>query len=44
LATSIDASKVDAVYRNGLLVLTMPKAEDAKPRQVQVKLTSGDNK
>jgi HSP20 family protein len=37
LGLSIDASKVDAVYRSGLLVLTMPKAEYAKPRQVQVK-------
>ena len=44
LGASIDSSRVDAVYRNGLLVLTMPKAEDAKPRQVQVRLTSGDNK
>jgi hypothetical protein len=24
-------------------VLTMPKAESAKPRQIQVKLSSGDN-
>lgn len=44
LGVFVDASKVDAVYRNGLLVLTMPKAENAKPRQVQVKLISGDNK
>lgn len=42
LGASIDASKVEAVYRNGFLVLTMPKAEYAKPRQIQVKVTSGD--
>jgi HSP20 family protein len=44
LGASVDTSKVEAVYRDGLLVLTMPKAEYAKPRQIQVKLTSGDNK
>jgi HSP20 family protein len=44
LGASVDAAKVEAVYRNGLLVLTMPKAEYAKPRQVHVTVTSGDNK
>ena len=44
LGGAVDASKVEAVYRNGLLVLTMPKAEYAKPRQIQVKVTSGDTK
>ena len=44
LAASVDVSKVEAVYRSGLLVLTMPKAEYAKPRQIHVKVTSGDNK
>jgi HSP20 family protein len=44
LGASVDASKVEAVYRNGLLVLTMPKAEYAKPRQIHVKVASGDIK
>jgi HSP20 family protein len=44
LGASVDASKVEAVYRNGLLVLTMPKAEYAKARQIQVKVTTGDTK
>ena len=39
--TPIDPSRVEAVYRNGLLMLTMPKAESAKPRQVQVKAAQG---
>jgi hypothetical protein len=40
----VDASKVEAVYHDGLLVLTMPKAEYAKPRQIHVEVTSaGDN-
>jgi HSP20 family protein len=44
LGASIDASKVEAVYRNGLLVLTMPKAEYAKPRQIHVKMAASDEK
>ena len=44
LGTPIDASKVKAVYRDGLLVLTIPKAEYARPRQIHVKVTSGENK
>jgi HSP20 family protein len=38
LGTSIDASKVEALYHNGLLTLTMPKAEHSKPRQIQVQV------
>jgi HSP20 family protein len=44
LGAAVDASKVEAVYRNGLLVLTMPKAEYAKPRQIHLKVTSGATK
>ena len=36
LGTSVDASKVEAVYRNGMLMITMAKAEHSKPRQIQV--------
>jgi HSP20 family protein len=43
LGAFVDASKVEAAYANGLLVLTMPKAESAKPRQIHLKMTSGDN-
>src|SRR5947207_1360677 len=34
LGAAVDASKVEAKYRNGLLVLTMPKSEHARPRQI----------
>jgi len=32
---------VEATYRNGLLMLTMPKSEEAKPRQIRVQTTGG---
>lgn len=38
LASAVDPNKVEALYRNGLLLVTMPKAEHAKPRQIQVKV------
>ncbi len=44
LGTSIDASKVEALYRNGLLTLTMPKAEHSKPHQIKVQVTSTEAK
>jgi HSP20 family protein len=44
LGVSVDASKVDALYRNGLLMITMAKAQNAKPRQIQVQGTSNGAK
>jgi HSP20 family protein len=38
LGSAVDPSRVDAVYRNGLLLITMPKSEEAKPRQVRVQV------
>ena len=40
LGGSLDPNKVEAMYKNGLLLLTMPKAEHARPRQVQVQVAS----
>jgi len=37
LPTEIDAQRVDARYADGILTLTLPKAEEAKPRQIVVK-------
>lgn len=36
LPTDIDPDKVQARYTNGLLVLTLPKSEAAKPRQIKL--------
>jgi HSP20 family protein len=40
LGAAVDPSRVEAVYRNGLLMVTLPKSEQAKPRQIQVQLAS----
>jgi HSP20 family protein len=37
LPTEVDADRVDARYIDGILSLTLPKAEQAKPRQIAVK-------
>ena len=36
--TPVNPNQVNAVYRHGLLLITMPKAEEAKPRQVRVQV------
>jgi HSP20 family protein len=42
LGESLDADRVEATYDNGVLTLTVPVAEQAKPRKVEV--TSGGSK
>lgn len=36
LPGDVDDAKIKAEYKNGLLTITMPKAEAAKPRQITV--------
>lgn len=38
LGSAVDPARVEAIYKNGLLLITMPKAEHAKPRQIQVQV------
>jgi HSP20 family protein len=39
LPSSIDAEKVKAEYKDGLLTLTMPKREEAKPKTIKIDVT-----
>jgi len=39
LGSQIDPGRVEALYRNGLLLVTLPKAQHARPRQIQVQVT-----
>ncbi len=36
LPDRVDGNRVEATYRDGLLTISVPKAEDAKPRRIQV--------
>jgi HSP20 family molecular chaperone IbpA len=38
LGAAVDPGRVEAIYRNGLLLVTMPKSEHAKPRQIRVQV------
>lgn len=39
LPDSVDADKVDANYRDGVLTLAIPKMEQAKPRSIDIKIS-----
>jgi len=38
LPAEVDPGKVEAVYRNGILELALPKAPEARPRKISVKV------
>jgi HSP20 family protein len=38
LPVAVSASKVQASYKEGVLTVTLPKAEEAKPKQIEVKV------
>jgi HSP20 family protein len=40
LPTSVDASKVSAEYRNGVLTVKLPYREEAKPRTINVEVAA----
>ena len=37
LPKPVDAGKVAASYKDGILTVTLPKTEESKPKQIQVK-------
>jgi HSP20 family protein len=37
LTSDIDADKIDATYRNGVLTVNLPKSERAKGRRVTIR-------
>ncbi|HEY2615402.1 MAG TPA: Hsp20/alpha crystallin family protein, partial [Chthoniobacterales bacterium] len=39
LPTRVDANKVKAAYKDGILTVTLPKAEEAKPKQIQINVS-----
>jgi HSP20 family protein len=38
LPTTVDATKVSAVYKDGVLEVTVPKIETAKPKTIEIKV------
>jgi HSP20 family protein len=38
LPTAVDTSKIGAEYKDGVLSVSLPKAEEAKPKQIDVKV------
>jgi HSP20 family protein len=38
LPTTVDATKINARYKDGVLEVQLPKAEEAKPKKVQIQV------
>ncbi len=38
LPTTVRADRIEAAYKDGILSVTLPKAEEAKPKQIEVKV------
>lgn len=38
LPSTVKNDKIDAVFNSGILTVTMPKSEEAKPKQIEVKV------
>jgi len=39
LPTAVDSSKVNASYKDGVLTVELPKAEESKPKQIAVSVS-----
>ena len=38
LPNTVRAERIDASYKDGILTISLPKAEEAKPKQIEVKV------
>ncbi len=38
LPVAVDAKRIEAQFRDGVLTVTLPKAEEAKPKQIEIKV------
>ena len=38
MPNTFDTEKINAAYKNGVLTVTLPKKEAAKPRQIKVEV------
>jgi len=36
--SQIDAAKIDAGFKNGILTINLPRVEEAKPKQIEIKV------
>ncbi len=43
LPNTVDADKIHAEYKNGVLTVQLPKRAEAKPKQVKVQVSNGNN-
>jgi HSP20 family protein len=41
LPTEVDDARAEAEFRDGVLTVTLPKAEEARPKQIKVKAVAG---
>jgi len=39
LPVAVNAARIDARFRDGVLQVTLPKTEEAKPKQIEVKVS-----
>jgi HSP20 family protein len=38
LPSSVNSKKIDATFKDGILTLSLPKAEEAKPKEIEIKM------
>jgi HSP20 family protein len=38
LPNAVKSDRIEAAYKDGVLIITLPKAEEAKPKQIEVKV------